>query len=94
VELIFSPPQTPAAEEVHLGGDEMDLVFFTGDELDLAQALRDEIGLNLPMAPLCRADCAGLCPVCGRDLNQGRCDCRRDQTDPRWAKLARLEIKK
>lgn len=93
VELVFSPPQAPAAEEVRLGGDDLDLVFFEGDELDLAQALRDEIGLNLPMAPLCRAECAGLCPVCGRDLNQGRCDCRRDQVDPRWAKLAKLEIK-
>lgn len=94
VDLIFSPPQPPAAEEVQLGGDEMDLVFYEGDELDLAQALRDEIGLNLPMAPLCRADCAGLCPVCGRDLNQGRCGCRQDQVDPRWAKLAKLDLKK
>lgn len=93
LELIFSPPQSPTAEEVQLGGDEMDLVFFEGDELDLAQALRDEIGLNLPMAPLCRAECAGLCPVCGRDLNQEACGCRQEKTDPRWAKLAKLEIK-
>jgi len=66
---------------------------FTIDEnhiLDLTEAVRQYLLLALPMKPLCRADCAGLCSVCGRDLNQGPCGCPAFQPDPRWAKLAQL----
>jgi len=67
---------------------------FTIDEnhiLDLTEAVRQYLLLALPMKPLCRADCAGLCPVCGQDLNKKRaCGCLAIQPDPRWAKLAQL----
>jgi uncharacterized protein len=42
------------------------------------------------MKPLCRADCSGLCPTCGKDLNEGQCNCERTEIDPRWAKLSKL----
>ena len=93
LEWVFSPPPPGESEEVQLGGEEMDLLFYAGDELDLAQALRDEIGLALPMAPQCRPDCRGLCPACGLPLAEGDCGCRRAQDDPRWAKLAELKLK-
>ena len=51
---------------------------FTIDErhvLDLTEALRQRALLNIPMKPLCREDCAGLCPSCGRNLNSGPCKC-------------------
>lgn len=66
---------------------------FTIDEnhiLDLTEAVRQYLLLALPMKPLCREDCAGLCPVCGQDLNKGGCSCPAVQPDPRWAKLAQL----
>jgi uncharacterized protein len=66
---------------------------FTIDDkhtLDLTEAVRQYLLLGLPMKPLCRADCAGLCLECGRDLNQGPCGCPAVQPDPRWAKLAQL----
>ena len=44
-------------------------------EIDISQNLREEIIVNLPLKPLCRLDCQGLCPVCGRNLNQGACSC-------------------
>ncbi len=66
---------------------------FTIDDhhiLDLNEAIRQNALLAIPMKPLCRTDCAGLCPKCGKDLNQGSCDCEQNEIDPRWSKLANL----
>ena len=64
-----------------------------GSEIDLEPMLRDAVGLALPLNPLCRADCAGLCARCGKDLNEGACDCVEDETDPRWDALAEVRAK-
>jgi uncharacterized protein len=60
-----------------------------GDELDLEPLARDAVLLELPLAPLCRPDCLGLCPQCGTNWNQGPCQCR-PAGDPRWAVLDAL----
>ena len=57
-----------------------------GDELDLEPLARDAVLLDLPLAPLCRDDCAGLCPTCGANRNIESCECAAP-TDPRWAAL-------
>jgi uncharacterized protein len=57
------------------------------DHLDLAPLAREVLLLDLPLAPLCAADCKGLCPTCGADLNQGDCECVVELADPRWAAL-------
>jgi uncharacterized protein len=67
---------------------------FTIDEhhiLDLTEAIRQYIVTAMPMKPLCREDCAGLCSICGKDLNQGDCGCKTEETDPRWAELLKLK---
>lgn len=56
------------------------------DELDLRPMVRDAVVLELPLAPLCRDDCRGLCPHCGCDRNEESCDCAAPH-DPRWANL-------
>jgi uncharacterized protein len=61
----------------------------TGDELDLEPLARDAVLLDLPLAPLCREDCAGLCPTCGVNRNTETCDCA-PPPDPRWAALDAL----
>ncbi|MCF8032740.1 MAG: YceD family protein [Desulfarculaceae bacterium] len=91
VDWSFRPLPGEAPDEQHLAGEEMDLSFYRDGVIDLAQALRDELGLALPMAPLCRTDCPGLCPVCGKPLQEGRACCASDNVDPRWAKLAQLK---
>lgn len=48
---------------------------YAGDWVELAEMLREQIILATPMQPLCKTDCPGLCPVCGIDLNERRCDC-------------------
>jgi uncharacterized protein len=58
--------------------------------LDLREAIRQNALLAIPMKPLCREDCAGICPQCGKDLNEGSCDCNKEVIDPRWAKLIQL----
>lgn len=67
--------------------------YFRIDEyhtLNLTEAVRQYALLNLPQFALCREDCAGLCPSCGQDLNQGRCACARGPGDARLAVLAQL----
>jgi uncharacterized protein len=58
-----------------------------GDQLDLEPLARDAVLLELPLAPLCREDCLGLCPTCGADLNEVVCGCQAEVGDPRWAAL-------
>ena len=59
-------------------------------QIDLTPVLHDELALSEPMHPLCRADCPGLCPGCGRPMEVGSCGCASDEPDPRLAALARL----
>lgn len=76
----LSPPEEPGT--------------FTIDEhhiLDLKEAMRQYILMAIPMKALCKADCPGLCPTCGKNLNEGQCACPKDDTDPRWSKLADLK---
>jgi uncharacterized protein len=56
-------------------------------QVDLEPLAREAVLLELPAAPLCRKDCAGLCPTCGADLNEGPCTCGPAPPDPRWAAL-------
>ena len=60
------------------------------DHLDLKPLVRDALLLELPIAPLCRADCQGLCPTCGADLNRGPCGCAEQSGDARWSVLDAL----
>lgn len=62
------------------------------DFIDLEPLAREALVLDLPLAPLCREDCRGLCPTCGADLNLGDCDCPPAAADPRWAALDVLRL--
>ena len=77
------------AEEV--GGDDLTTAFYRDDQIDLAQLVREQIYLTLPMKPLHREDCKGLCPQCGANLNETTCDCQPGWEDPRLAPLRELK---
>ena len=62
-----------------------------GEQLDLEPMVREVLVLDAPQSPLCRPDCAGLCPQCGTDLNTGSCGCQQVAADPRWAALDQLK---
>jgi len=73
------------------GGDEELRSPYVGDDrLDLSSWARDAVALALPDKILCRPDCAGLCPVCGRDLNAEPHAHEQAESDPRWAALQGL----
>lgn len=60
--------------------------------IDLDTLLRDALAAALPVRPLCRPECAGLCPTCGADLNVDPCDGHPEQHDQRWSALADLQL--
>lgn len=60
------------------------------DVLDTDRMASDAVILSMPVQVLCRPDCAGLCPRCGANLNEGPCDCPPEQPDERWSKLREL----
>ncbi len=73
--------------------DELRTPYLENDQLDLSAWARDALVLALPDKILCRPDCAGLCPICGRDLNVEPHEHEDAQPDSRWAALAELKDK-
>ena len=86
-----------AAEETAAGrqdGDDARVALVGGvPHLDLAAVCWEEFLLALPLAPLCRPDCKGLCARCGANLNEGACACPKDEGDPRLAVLRGLKVR-
>ena len=70
--------------------DELTTPYLVDGRLDLSAWAHDAVALALPDKILCRDNCAGLCPVCGRDLNRGPHEHEGEELDPRWAALADL----
>ena len=90
-----SPSVAVEAREVNRpgGGEELSSPYVTGETLDLSAWARDAFALAMPVKILCRADCAGLCPVCAADLNEAGPDHHHEPApDPRWAKLRELKL--
>ena len=75
------------------GSDELRTPYLVNDNLDLVAWSRDAVALALPDKILCRAECAGLCPACGKDLNKEPHMHEEVATDTRWAPLERLREK-
>jgi uncharacterized protein len=73
-------------------GTEGDIYPLDRDEIDLEPMVRDVVLPALPVVPLCRPDCRGLCPVCGENRNEVDCDCALEEADPRWAALGELKF--
>ena len=85
-------PQPPADEREADVIDDEDYVFLIGDDLraDVTGQVRQSLILALPMKPLCRADCLGLCASCGANRNETPCDCEEKKYDSRWEGLSGL----
>jgi uncharacterized protein len=84
----------PFEEERELTENEVGLIPFEGDTIDLHDAIEQELVMALPLHPLCREECAGLCPVCGVDLNRQRCACTPPQLHGALAALRNFKISK
>lgn len=80
----------PRQGEAGLESAELEEVELTGEFLESAPLVAEQVVLAWPAHPLCREECAGLCPRCGADRNEGACSCEIGEIDPRWGALAAL----
>ena len=90
-DLRYQPHARNTGErEREIEEDDLTTAFYENETIDLGQLMREQFYLVLPMKPLCRDDCKGLCPACGTNWNKGTCDCTNQFEDPRFAALKAL----
>jgi uncharacterized protein len=86
-DVRYLPQSENTGEEREVEEDDLSDAFYKDEQIDLGQLMEEQFYLALPMKPLCREDCQGLCPVCGGNRNVTRCACEPHAPDPRWAAL-------
>jgi uncharacterized protein len=90
-DLRYQPHARNTGEgEREIEEDDLTTAFYENETIDLGQLMREQFYLALPMKPLCRDECKGLCPTCGTNWNKGACDCMNQWEDPRLAALKTL----
>jgi uncharacterized protein len=90
-DVLFLPASQNAGEgEREVKEDDLGVSYYRDDVIDLGEVIREQFYLALPMKPLCREACLGLCPVCGTNRNRDTCSCENEWTDPRLEPLRRL----
>ena len=92
-DLRYVPQATLAAgtgDDREVGEDDLSTVPYDGESIDLGHVLEEQFYLALPMKPLCREECKGLCPACGTNLNLQSCSCDTTWVDPRMDALRTL----
>jgi len=90
-ELLYRPLGTDAGkDELSVTDAEAEIGYYEGDGILLEDVLREQVLLALPLKVVCREDCKGLCPHCGKNLNQEQCSCETQAADPRWEALKEI----
>lgn len=90
-ELLYRPLGADAGrDELSVTAAEAEIGYYQGDGILLEDVLREQVLLALPLKITCREDCKGLCPHCGKNLNQQLCSCSTELEDPRWAALKEI----
>jgi uncharacterized protein len=93
-DLLYRPLGTDAGhKELSVTDAEAEIGYYQGEGLLLEDALREQVLLAVPIKAICREDCKGLCPQCGKNLNEDACSCADDLEDPRWAALKDIRSK-
>ncbi len=91
-EVIYLPQPDiqEREEEIELEETDLDVSYYTENSIALYEVLREQLLLLIPLKPLCKPNCAGLCPSCGKNLNKGTCHCNLKTVDPRLVVLEQL----
>jgi uncharacterized protein len=79
-------------EEMELKADDMEATFFEGEKIHLSEIACEQIFLEIPYTPLCREECQGLCPVCGKDRNVSACHCVQEDLESDFSALKKLKL--
>jgi uncharacterized protein len=88
--LFFPASANVGQAEREVTAEDLGVSFYRDDAIDLGEVMREQFYLTLPMKPLCRPECAGLCPVCGINRNRETCACQAAWVDPRLEALKRF----
>lgn len=95
IDIVYTLTPEHKAKEKELTLEDIGANYLEGDEIDINALLAEQLSLDMPMQPLCRIDCKGLCPKCGADINQGKCNCLvTEHTNQRFAVLKELKLNK
>jgi len=90
-ELLYRPLGADAGrDELSVTDAEAEIGYYQGEGILLEDVLREQVLLALPLKITCREECKGLCPHCGKNLNQEQCSCAVAADDPRWAALKEI----
>jgi len=90
-ELLYRPLGADAGrDELSVTDAEAEIGYYQGEGILLEDVLREQVLLALPLKITCRDECKGLCPHCGKNLNQEQCSCEVPADDPRWAALKEI----
>jgi uncharacterized protein len=79
-----------AGDELEVADEDINTAYYRDGQIDLAELVHEQLYLALPMKPLCKDECLGLCAVCGANRNTAPCACEHKWTDPRLAGLKAL----
>lgn len=91
LEEYLPAPKTDGDADKELTRKELNLNYYYGDEIDICRLVEEQLQLAVPMKPLCRENCPGICPGCGINRNKGACGCSNHGIDPRLMPLKRLK---
>jgi uncharacterized protein len=92
-DLTLSPLEKALTEEeVELKEEDLESNFFEGGQIHLSEIACEQVFLEIPYKPLCREDCRGLCPVCGKDLNLSACHCVPENSESAFSALKHLKL--
>ena len=80
------------SDAIELTADQIGVIYIKGDVIDFTDAVQEQVVLTIPFRPLCSQGCKGLCPGCGKDLNQGPCQCHREKREGPFAVLKNLKL--
>jgi uncharacterized protein len=93
-DLLYRPQGTDAGnEELSVTAAEAEIGYYQGEGVLLEDTLREQVLLSVPLKVLCRENCLGLCPTCGKNRNAELCSCAQPIEDPRWAALKEIREK-
>jgi uncharacterized protein len=93
-DLLYRPLGTDAGnEELSVTAAEAEVGYYQGEGLLLEDAIREQVLLSVPLKVVCREDCKGLCPSCGKNRNTDPCSCVQPFADPRWSALKEIREK-
>ncbi|MCJ7680144.1 MAG: DUF177 domain-containing protein [Candidatus Aminicenantes bacterium] len=85
-DLFYFPEELDETKD-QLDSDDMNMYYYQERQIDLRELALEQLNLTFPYKTICRQDCQGICPVCGKIVREGLCSCEKTESDPRLEKL-------